>query len=109
MQAGDSFLQVYLLLGADNYTLTIHMVSCYPTLPGVATPWDGMCFGFIAHIMGLTAQSVEFPGTTTFKLVPTAVCVPTLVTMEAQCVAAGTVPFLLPFSPADANMELIQT
>jgi len=90
-------------------TLTIHMVARYPTLPRVALPWDGMWFGFIGNIVGPTAQLVEFPGATAFKLVPVAVRMPMLATMEAQWIATGAVPFLPLFGLADSNTELIHT
>jgi len=107
--AGDGFLQAYLFLGPDNRALAIHTVSCFPTLPGVVTPWDGMRFGFVGDVVGPTAQPVKFPGATAFELAPAAVRVPTLATMEAQWVATGAIPFLPPFGPTDANTELIHT
>jgi len=106
---GDGFLQAYLFLGADDQALAIHTVSRFPTLPGVVTPWDGMCFGFVGDVMGPMAQPVKFPGTTTFDLVPVAVQVPTLATMEAQWLAAGPIPFLPPFGPTDTNTKLVRT
>jgi len=39
--AGDGFLQAYLLLGPDDHTIAIHTVSRYLALPGIASPWDG--------------------------------------------------------------------
>jgi len=106
---GDGFLQAYLLLGPDDRTLTIHIVSHYPTLPGVATLWDGMQFGFVGDIMGLTTQPVKFPGAMAFKLAPAAIHMPTLATMEAQWIATRAMSFLPPFGLANANMELVCT
>ncbi len=106
---GDGFLQAYLFLGPDDQALAVHTVSRFPTLPGVVTPWDGMRFGFVSDVMGPMAQPVKFPGATAFDLVPAAVRVPTLATMEAQWVATGAIPFLPPFGPADTNTELVRT
>ncbi len=107
--AGDGFLQAYLLLGANDRTVMIHTVSRYPSLPGVASPWDGLRFGFIGEVVGPTAQPVEFPGATAFDLAPAAVRVPTINTMEAHWMAAGAVPYLPPYGAADADTELIRT
>jgi len=43
--AGSRFLQVFMFLGPDHWTLSIHTVTCYPIVPGVAMQWDGSCFG----------------------------------------------------------------
>jgi len=107
--AGDGFLQAYLLLGHDGRTITIHTVTRYPTLPGIATPWDGMWFGFMGEVVGTMAQPVEFPGGTAFELAPAAVRVPTLANMEARWAAAGGAQFLAPLDPADPDSELIRT
>jgi len=106
--AGDGFLQAYLLLGANNCTVMIHTVSRYPSLPGVASPWDGQHFGFIGEVEGPMAQPVEFPGATAFDLTPAAVPVPTINMMEARWIAVGAVPYLPPYGMADADTELIR-
>jgi len=106
---GDGFLQAYLLLGHDGWTIMIHTITHYPTLPGIATPWDGMHFGFMGEVVGPIAQPVEFPGGTAFKLAPAAVRVPTLGNMEAHWAAAGGAQFLAPLDPADPDSELICT
>jgi len=106
--AGDGFLQAYLLLSHDGWTITIHTVTCYPTLPGIATPWDGMQFGFMGKVVGTMSQLVKFPGGTAFELVLAAVCVPTLANMEARWAAAGGAQFLAPLDPADPDSELIR-
>jgi len=54
------------------------------------------------------AQPVEFPGTTAFDLMPAAVWVPTINTMEACWIAVGAVPYLPLYSMADVDTELIQ-
>jgi len=79
----QQFLASLLLLGANRHALMIHTVTCYPTLPGQATPWDGLCFGFVGDMVGPMAQLVEFPSATAFDLAPAQVRVPTLATMEA--------------------------
>jgi len=101
--AGNGFLQAYLLLGTDDHTVTIHMVGQYPELLGVATPWDDQCFGFIRDIVGQLTQPVEFPSATAFDLTPAAVQVPTLNMMEACWLAAGAIPYLPPFGAAAPN------
>jgi len=107
--AGDGFLQAYLLLGTDNQAYAIHMVTRYPTLPGMVTPWDGLRFGFIGECVGGLAQPVEFPSATAFELAQAAVRVPTVGVMEARWLAAGSLPYLEPLDPADADSELVRT
>jgi len=107
--AGNRFLQAYLLLGTDDHMVTIHTVGRYPALLGIAMPWDGQCFGFIRDVVGQIAQPVEFLSAMAFDLALAAVRVPTLNTMEARWVAAGAVLYLPPFGAAKPNTKLIQT
>jgi len=39
--AGNGFLQVYLFLSHDDQAITVHTVTHYPVVLGIATPWDG--------------------------------------------------------------------
>jgi len=107
--AGDSFLQAYLLLGTDDCTVMIHLVGQYLELLGVAIPWDGQHFSFIGDVVGQLAQPVEFPSTTAFNLAPAAIQVPTLNMMEACWIAVGTILYLPPFGVAKPDTKLIQT
>jgi len=107
--AGNGCLQLYLLLGANNCTVMIHTVSHYPVLPSVVTPWDSQCFGFLGDVVGPTTQpGVEFLSVMAFDLAPAAVRVPTLRTMEACWLAAGTDPYLPPYAAVDVDTKLIQ-
>jgi len=108
--AGEGFLQAYLLLRLDDHTVTIHIIAYYPTLPGVASAWNRQQFGFLGGVVGPTTQPITFPGATAFNLAPTAVQVPTLNTMGAHWLATGAMElYLLPFRADDADMELIRT
>jgi len=109
--AGDGFLQAYLLLGMDDRTIAIHMVSCYLALLGmIASLWDGRRFGFLGEVVGPTAQPVEFPGAMAFDLSLAAVRVPTLNTMEARWTAtAAAEAYLPPYAAADVDTELVRT
>jgi len=88
--------------------MTIHTVTRYPTLPGIVTPWDGLCFGFVGDVVGNMAQPVEFPAAAAFDLVA-AVRVPTVGVMEARWVAAAGAQFLAPLAAGDADTELVRT
>jgi len=96
-------------LGTDDQAYAIHTVTCYPTLPRLATQWDGLCFGFFGDYVGGMAQPVEFPSAMAFELAPAMVCVPTISVMEARWSAAGGLPYLELLDPTDADSELVQT
>jgi len=95
--AGDGFLQAFMFLGPGHQTLTIHTVTHYPIVPGVATQWDGLHFGFLGDIVGLLAQPIKFPAATAFDLTPTAVCIPTVTTMETHWAAVPANQYLTPW------------
>ncbi len=80
--AGEGFLQAYLLLGPDGRAMTVHTIARYPTLLGIVTPWDGLRFGFVGDVVGNMVQPVEFPAAAAFDLIA-AVCMPTVGMMEA--------------------------
>jgi len=106
--AGEGFLQAYLLLGPDGQAMTIHTITHYPTLLGVVMPWDGLCFSFVGEVAGNMEQPVEFLAATAFNLIA-AVCMPTVGMMEVQWIAVVGVQFIAPLDATDIDTEVICT